>query len=182
MLQGLPSGVSRIGWLLASLGLASAMTQAQPPHCPRPALAALTTLVGAWKVDWSYRGDSGLVPVEGATATIRSGAGGCALTLSLEGRARTGRKSVIVMFAAPTDDSLEQAYVDSDHGTVLMFAGRASRDTTRFVWSHDYGTHLQIVHLDYFALSPTAFSTETWMSPNGGANWELVERARYRRP
>jgi hypothetical protein len=89
------------------------------------------------------------------------------------------RYRLSVRAAAPTADSLELAYVDSDHGSILTFAGTVRGDTIRFAWSRDLGTRVLMVRREYTAMTPNSFATHTFMSPDSGRNWILVQQARY---
>lgn len=153
----------------------------QTPACPRPASARLAVLAGRWSVDWRYLVDGQLRQVEQATATIDIAGGGCAIRERLEGRLRGHQLAVQTLIAASNDDALQRAYVDSDHGTLLVFDSVGSSDTIRFQWQRDLGTRQQVVRHEYLDLTRSAFVTETYMSPSAGEEWILVQRARYRR-
>lgn len=167
--------------LFGALMLAPSVADGQAPVCPRPVLGRLAVLVGRWSVDWSYLVDGQLRTVEQATATIDIAAGGCAVRERLEGQLRGHQLAVNTLVAAPNDDTLQRVYIDSDHGTFLVFDGLSAGDTIRFLWRRDLGTRQQLVRHEYFALSRESFSTETQMSPSDGVEWILVQRARYRR-
>jgi hypothetical protein len=166
---------------VAALLLVSSVAEGQAPVCPRPALARLAALAGRWSVDWSYLVDGQLRTVEQATATIDVAAGGCAVRERLEGQLGGRQLAVNTVVAATNDDTLQRVYIDSDHGTLLMFEGSSSGDAIRFLWRRDLGTRQQLVRHEYLALSGASFATETQMSPNDGVEWILVQRARYRR-
>ena len=154
---------------------------AQARPCPRAALARLAELAGRWSVEWSYLLDGQLRTVDKAAATIDLAAGGCAVSERLEGELLGRPLAVHTLIAAPGDTTLQRVYIDSEHGTLLEFAGTITGDTIRFVWRRDPGTRRQVVRHEYTAITPTSFATETDMSPNGGTDWIVVQRARYRR-
>jgi hypothetical protein len=167
--------------LTASLVLVATSGSAQAPSCPRPALARLAGLVGTWTVDWKYRLGDEMLTVHRATATIEVGTAGCSVRESLDGTLSGKHLAITKLIAAPTADSLQLAYVDSDHGGVLLFGGSVHSDTIRLEWSRDLGTRHLLVRHEYTALGPRAFSTKTVMSPNSGQDWIVVQRAEYRR-
>ena len=166
---------------LGALMLVPSVAEGQGPVCPRPALARLAVLAGRWSVDWAYLADGQLRTVEHATATIDITVGGCAVRERLEGQLRGRQLAVNTLVAAPTDNTLQRVYIDSDHGTFLVFDGLSAGDTIRFLWRRDLGTRQQLVRHEYSALNQESFATETYMSPNDGVDWILVQRARYRR-
>jgi hypothetical protein len=174
-----PAGLA--GLSLAALLLAPSPGQAQARPCPRPPLTRLAQLAGHWSVEWGYAVEGELRAVENASATIDIAASSCAVRERLEGRLRGAPLAVTTLTAASTDDSLERVYVDSEHGAILVFAGAIIGDTIRFLWRRDLGARRQLLRHDYFALTPASFATETRMSPNGGGDWIIVQRARYRR-
>lgn len=167
--------------LTAWLVLASTLGSAQAPSCPRPVLARLSSLAGTWTVDWRYKLGDEMLVVDRATATIEIGTAGCSVRESLDGTLHGKHLSITKLIAAPTADSLQLAYVDSDHGGVLLFGGRVHGDTIRLEWSRDLGTRRLLVRHEFTALSRTTFSTKTVMSPNSGQDWIVVQRAEYRR-
>jgi len=154
-------------------------SQAGP--CPRAALARLAELAGRWSVEWSYLLEGQLRTVDKAAATIDLAAGGCAVSERLEGELRGRPLAIHTLIAAPSDTTLQRVYIDSEHGTLLEFAGTITGDTIRFVWLRDLGTRRQVVRHEYTAITRASFATETCMSPNGGTDWIVVQRARYRR-
>lgn len=166
---------------LAAVMLIPSVADGQPPACPRPVLARLAALAGRWSVEWSYTVDGQLRAIEQATATIDLAAGGCVVRERLEGQLQGRQLAVTTLVAAPSDDSLQRVYIDSDHGAFLVFDGVSTGDTLRFTWRWDLGTRYQVVRHEYQALDRTSFATETHMSPNDGAEWVVVQRARYRR-
>jgi hypothetical protein len=167
--------------LTSCLVLGSAPVLAQAPSCPRPSLTRLANLAGTWAVDWSYKLGDEMLVVDGATATIEVSTAGCSVRETLDGTLRGKRVSITKLMAAPTDDSLQLAYVDSDHGGLLLFGGTVHGDTIRLEWSRDLGTRRLLVRHEYMALGRTTFSTRTIMSPNSGQDWTVVQRAEYRR-
>jgi hypothetical protein len=154
---------------------------AQAATCPRPALARLAMLVGDWAVAWDWRVGDSLLTVAGAHATVTRATAGCTLVERLEGRLRGAAIEVTSVIAAPTTDSLQLAYVDSEHGALLNFEGSARGDTIRFTWSRDAGQRRLIVRREYSGIGPHHFEVQALMSPDGGRNWILVHRARYER-
>jgi hypothetical protein len=167
--------------LTAWLVLASTSGSAQAPLCPRPGLARLASLVGTWTVDWKYKLGDQMLAVDRATATIEVGTAGCSVQENLDGTLYGKHLAITKLIAAPTTDSLQLAYVDSDHGGVLLFGGSVHSDTIRLEWSRDLGTRRLLVRHEYTVVGPTAFSTKTVMSPNSGQDWIVVQRAEYRR-
>jgi len=176
------SALPRVAVIAAIVGLgATGNAEGQAPVCPRPVLARLAALAGRWSVDWSYLVDGQLRAVEQATATIDIAAGGCAVRERLEGQLGGHQLAVNTVVAATNDDTLQRVYIDSDHGTFLIFEGTNAGDAITFLWRRDLGTRQQLVRHEYLALDRTSFATETHMSPNDGVEWILVQRARYRR-
>lgn len=156
---------------------------AQGPICPRPSLARLAGIVGRWRVAWrwGYGVDSDSTVVRRAVATISWGAGRCVLIEQLTGVLRGRPLAVAVMVTAPTNDSLQRTYVDSEHGTALVMNAEARGDTLRFAWGRDLGTRQLLVRHEYFGFTPAGFETRTLTSPNSGTDWVVVQRASYRR-
>jgi hypothetical protein len=154
---------------------------AQATTCPRPALARLATLVGDWTVVWDWRMGDSLLTVEDAHATITRATAGCTLIEQLEGRLRSAAIEVTSVIAAPTADSLQLVYIDSEHGALLNFEGSAQGDTIRLIWSREAGQRRLIVRREYSEIRPHHFEVQALMSPDGGRTWILVHRARYER-
>ena len=155
----------------------------QAPSCPRRALLHLQPLIGEWNAEWDVRVDDTLFRVGNAHATIVAAAAGCGLVERLDGTFRGAPKGLLTVIAAPSSDSLQLTYVDSDHGGLLNFTGTIEGDTARFAWSRNLGDRTQLVRREYSGISTSGFSTQTIMSPDGGAHWVLVQRGRYtRRP
>jgi hypothetical protein len=163
------------------IGLNAAGANAQPPACPRPAIARLMALAGEWTVAWDSRVNDTLVAVSNAHATITPANAGCGLVERLEGQLRGTAMGLTTLISAPAADSLELAYADSDHGGVLIFEGSIHGDTVQFAWSRELGTRRQMVRREYSGITSTRFTTRTLMSPDSGNNWILVQRARYER-
>jgi hypothetical protein len=154
---------------------------AQPAGCPRPSIARLMALAGEWTVAWDSRVNDTLVPVLKSHATLTKTNADCALVERLEGELRGSAMGLTTLIAAQAPDSLELAYVDSDHGGLLVFEGTTRGDTIRFAWSRDLGTRRLMVRREYSAITASSFTTQTFMSPDSGRNWTLVQRARYER-
>lgn len=165
--------------LLVSASGASAHAQGGP--CPRRALLPFLALQGAWSVAWEARFNDTLQTATGAAAVVERAAGDCGISERLSGEFRGQRFAVTTTIAAPADDSLQLAYLDSGHGGLLLFSGRQRGSVIEFTWQHDWGDHVQLVRREYTNLTRTSFVAETYMSPNGGAEWRLVQRARYSR-
>lgn len=156
---------------------------AQAPQCPRPALARLAQTVGRWHVTWRWGWgvDDDSTVVQGASATIELVADKCGLLERLTGTLRGRPLAIADLVTAPSADTLQRAYVDSEHGALLLMTGQTIGDTVRLLWSKDLGTRRLLVRHAYFNITPTGFETRTWTSPNGGTDWVLVQRASYRR-
>ena len=156
----------------------AAAGQASP--CPRAALAPLLKLVGEWNVDWETRVDGAMIKAQRTTAVLEPVAGGCGIIERVNGLLRGKNGGYTAMVVAPADDVLQLAYVDSEHGGLLLFDGKQLGDAFQFQWQHDWGDHVQNVRREYSAISPSSFVVETYMS-NGSGRPALVQRARYRR-
>jgi hypothetical protein len=139
------------------------------------------SLVGDWKVSLDWRVDGVLMPVADARATIASASGGCSVVEQLRGVLRETPIAVTTLIAAPDREGLQLAYVDSEHGDLLLFDGRESGNTVQFRWSRDLGERRVVVRREYGEITTRSFVMQAFMSPDGGTNWTLVQRALYDR-
>lgn len=169
-----------LGLLIAT---APPAAHAQALPCPGPALARLAQTVGRWRVTWRWGWgvDDDSTMVQRASATIELVADKCGLLERVTGTLRGRPLAIADMVTAPSTDTLQRAYVDSEHGALLLMTGQAHGDTVRFLWSKDLGNRHLLVRHEYFDITPTGFETRTWTSPNGGTDWVVVQSASYRR-
>ncbi|HKA58315.1 MAG TPA: VOC family protein [Gemmatimonadales bacterium] len=146
--------------------------------CPRPLPASLTRLSGQWAVVWEYRRGDSLLTVDSAKMSFTVANRGCALLEQLEGRLRGEPLGSTAIITVPDTLRLQRAYVDSEHGTILTMEGRSRGDSVVFDWSNvmEGGRRLLLRHV--YRVTATGFSTQTFMSPNGGDQWLLVQRVR----
>ena len=177
---------TRLYWMpIALVGplVVGNVASAQISTCPRQALTRLANLAGDWNVEWRWGWgvDADSTMVQDATARIELSARGCAVVEQLHGTLRGRPLAVTAMIAAPTDDSLQRAYVDSEHGGILLMNGEVRGDTLTFRWGRDLGTRRLLVRAQYFHITPDLFEARTLTSPNSGATWVEVQRVRYHR-
>lgn len=159
----------------------SMVVYGQVPECPRPAMAHLAHLAGAWTVTLDYRLEGALTRADSAYAEIEMAANNCALVKKVQASVRGQSLAIAKILAAPTAETLQQGYVDSFHGGLSVAQGYVRGDTIRFERSRDWGTHIQLVQHEYLDIEANTFKTEARMSPDNGETWILTQRATYHR-
>ena len=153
-------------------------------HCPRPALARLSSMAGRWTVSWRTRVGDSLVTATEGRATIAWAAGQCALTEELSARLPTGPSAQHRLFVI-VGDSLAMTYLDSEHGEPLSFVAVSggSAGVVRLAWQRrmESGRVLRVRYTWQPGADADHFETRTELSTDNGVTWRVVQEARYAR-
>jgi hypothetical protein len=165
---------------LATYGQQTAPAPETNP-CPRPEYELFARIVGRWNVHWRDRIAPGKYAETDATSEVTRDPIGCVIAERFSGT-RGGRPYRFLAFISFANDKrLQQLWLDSAHGEFLEFTGTGITDGARFDWERDLGNRRLLLKREYHIGDNDAFVTETYLSPDGGATWDQVSRAQYRR-
>lgn len=179
-------GVNRASFralFIATLGMlpAGGAPSAQEPPCAGPSFARISSLEGTWLVNWTNRVSPGQFEHTTARSHIEVVIPQCALLERFTGTVQGHSFWATALLTATQPDTTHRVWLDSSHGEPLTFEGRWVADTLAFEWGRNLGDRqLRLRHL-YFAITPDAFRTATYLSPSAAAGWQLVGEADYQR-
>lgn len=147
--------------------------------CVRPEYEIFLRVVGRWKVQWRDRVAPGKYADTEATSQIESDPIGCLLVEHFSGTRDGQVYQFVSLVSFGNKDRLQQLWMDSAHREFLEFNGRRVGEVIRFEWERDMGNRRMMLRRDYRFVSADAFDTQTYLSPDSGATWDLVSRAQY---
>ena|SRR5579885_1790489 len=141
----------------------------------------LESLLNDWSVVATWRADQNLLPIEHARSSIIRAADNCALVEQLNGTLGGMPFGITALFAAEDSSKFQLAYVDSEHGRLLEFAGAELGDTLRFVWRQVNEAKTVVVRRDYDRFTAKSFHLRSALSLDDGRTWTVVQEAQYER-
>jgi hypothetical protein len=149
--------------------------------CNSRASELLLPLTGDWIVDWIFRNTQGNYDHSTAVAHLEKDSIGCMLTEHFYGT-RDGKE--LAMFSIinfSNSGELQKLYFDTGHGRFLLFKGVQDKDSIQFTWENKMDNKTLISRKLYRHILPDNFEIISYLSQDGGMNWEMVESEKYRR-
>ncbi len=165
---------------MVSAGLANAQVIGAS-SCKREEAKLFLPLAGRWSVDWTDRVAPGQYAKTRASARIETDMLGCALVEHFESTRQGQPFTAVVIISFGNSEALQRALLDSSHGQFVLFDGAQDGKIVRFEWARALpGRKLMLRH-EYREFQRNSFETETRLSTDGGATWDVVQRAKYQR-